>query len=203
MILLVEFSDSFVGRIVSFPCRYHFIMVNHAHISPGVWTVGPLAAVQRRSLTPPTWWRWWWWWWLWWWWGGYGDDDEEELKIKYEGLQLFKTFSELFQWWERCGSNSLSVPSVFLSVGHWIAPTGQFVYPCWSDLSITEYSRRCLATYRVKWVTSSHRFFIDLTKNLNQFCRSLDHSSWLIVAAMEVGQRFLCHGCSGQGFSAI
>jgi hypothetical protein len=39
-----------------FPCRYLPVMVLHAYISPGGWTITPMtAAVQRRSLTASTW----------------------------------------------------------------------------------------------------------------------------------------------------
>jgi hypothetical protein len=53
--LLVGLSESFYGRIWSFPCRYLSTMVVHANILPGEWTVGPLVAtVQRSNLTPST-----------------------------------------------------------------------------------------------------------------------------------------------------
>jgi hypothetical protein len=51
--LLVGLPESSGRRIRSFPCRYHFTVILHTHISPGGWTTGPLvAAVQRRSPTP-------------------------------------------------------------------------------------------------------------------------------------------------------
>jgi hypothetical protein len=40
-----------------FLCRYHSTVALHAHMSPGEWTRGPIAAAfQRHSLTLSTWW---------------------------------------------------------------------------------------------------------------------------------------------------
>jgi hypothetical protein len=52
---LLGLPESSGGRIRSFTCRYHYTMVLHAHVLPEGWAIGPLVAVQRRSLTPSTW----------------------------------------------------------------------------------------------------------------------------------------------------
>jgi hypothetical protein len=51
--LLVGLPETSHGWIRGFPNLYHSNVVIHAHISPGVWTIGPLmVAVQRHSLAP-------------------------------------------------------------------------------------------------------------------------------------------------------
>jgi hypothetical protein len=56
MTLRLGLPESSVGRIRSFPDRYHSTMIINDHVSPEGWTIGQLvAAVQRRVLTTSTW----------------------------------------------------------------------------------------------------------------------------------------------------
>jgi hypothetical protein len=55
MTLMVSFS-ALAKKWRDFSRRYHSTMALHAHMAPGVWTIGPLVAVvQRRSVTLQTW----------------------------------------------------------------------------------------------------------------------------------------------------
>jgi hypothetical protein len=49
----VALGQIFLRVLRFFSCQYHFTVVLHTHISPGVWTICPLvAAFQRLSLIP-------------------------------------------------------------------------------------------------------------------------------------------------------